>query len=233
METEALRELDLERNQLPQLLQKSGLVGIELGVATGDYSAKLWKTGLFSQLWGVDAYGDHHDTKEYVSALSLVGLDANYRLLRMYFDEALALFPDAYFDFVYIDGYAHTGEDAGKTLYQWLPKVKVGGMIAGHDYHAEWPFVVMSVDRFAGDANLDLMITGVSSDPGPQDRFPSWSAIKSSNDHIPYPSSLATAVKEAQKLGKERRNAHPRSDGGLTAYSRPWRRRIAKLLKRR
>ncbi len=36
---------------------------------------------------------------------------ARSTVLRATFAEALALFPDEYFDLVYLDGYAHTGND--------------------------------------------------------------------------------------------------------------------------
>ncbi|MDC1120300.1 hypothetical protein OAT72_00365 [Alphaproteobacteria bacterium] len=55
-------------------------------------------------------------TDEYKSAIKLVGLDSNYTLLRMSCDEALDLFDDNYFDFIYFDGYAHKGEEGGKKF---------------------------------------------------------------------------------------------------------------------
>jgi predicted O-methyltransferase YrrM len=37
-------------------------------------------------------------------------------------------------DLVYIDA-AHDYENVKKDITAWLPKVKVGGVLAGHDYH--------------------------------------------------------------------------------------------------
>ena len=190
-----LIHLKLERAELSQLLGCNGLRGIELGVANGHFSAILWKSGTFSELWGVDAFADHHDTLEYVSALKLVGLQANYRLLRMRFQEALDLFPDGYFDFVYIDGYAHTGEEAGKTIYQWFPKVRVGGIIAGHDYHPDWPLVMQVVDHFIRDTGEKLMVTTLTKNPSPLDKHPSWVIRRSSSRQIAYPSQLKSMSK--------------------------------------
>lgn len=42
-------------------------------------------------------------------------------------------FADSSVDFVFIDG-GHTFEDAYSDICAWLPKVKSGGYIAGHDY---------------------------------------------------------------------------------------------------
>ncbi|MGC9418675.1 MAG: class I SAM-dependent methyltransferase [Rhodovulum sp.] len=218
-----MRQLEIERADLPRLLNPArGLRGIELGVASGDFSARLWQSGAFEELWGVDAYGDHHDTSEYIAALKLVGLDANYRLLRMRFDEALRLFPDGYFDFIYIDGYAHTGEDAGKTLYDWHAKLKVGGLIAGHDYHADWPLVVKSVDQFAADAGMDLMLTQLTSDPGPQDKYPSWAGIRTAAQNPPYPDLLRNLAPPPKRKRKKRRDKGPVSvDAGIVASRSP------------
>jgi hypothetical protein len=37
-----------------------------------------------------------------------------------------------------------------------LPKIKPGGVIAGHDYHPEWPGVVKAVNEaFGGDYKYD------------------------------------------------------------------------------
>ncbi|WP_279473885.1 class I SAM-dependent methyltransferase [Aeromonas caviae] len=109
---------------------RKGGVGIELGVAEGIFSERIMKLGQLSFLYGVDMYaGDRgHDINQYKSAfMRLDKYREKYALLKMKFDEALDMFPDEYFDFIYVDGYAHTGEEEGKTLHDWFPKLKVGG----------------------------------------------------------------------------------------------------------
>lgn len=179
-----------ERKELPQFLDRDELIGIELGVAGGWYSKRLMETGLFKELYGVDIYGDHHNTKEYIGALHNIGMGQNYWLLRMTFKEALKAFPDAFFDFVYIDGYAHTGEERGKTMFDWLKKVKVGGMIAGHDYHEKWPLVKICVDALGDALGQPVMRTQMSKRQDPQDKFPSWAMFKESADVPAYPDHL-------------------------------------------
>ncbi|MEL6608114.1 MAG: class I SAM-dependent methyltransferase [Pseudomonadota bacterium] len=184
-----------ERLELPQLLERDGLKGIELGVASGDFSRRLMDTELFSEFYGVDLYGDHHNTRQYLRALKRVGLGRGYQLLRCTFKDALALFPREYFDFVYVDGYAHTGEEEGRTFFQWYNKVKVGGMIAGHDYDEQWPLVRRAVNAFADEAGLTIMRTAPTKDQGPQDRFLSWAAIKTEAREIIYPDRLKGIAK--------------------------------------
>ena len=88
--------------------------------------------------------------KRCISALKYIGIEnTTYSLLRMDFDDALLLFEDNYFDFIYVDGFAHTGEEGGKTLIDWIKKLKVGGYLAGDDYHNDWPLVVWAVNDLA------------------------------------------------------------------------------------
>lgn len=47
--------------------------------------------------------------------------------------EACKSIGDKSMDFVFIDG-SHTYEDVSADLKNWLPKVKTGGILAGHDF---------------------------------------------------------------------------------------------------
>lgn len=57
----------------------------------------------------------------------------NVRKVKSSSSEAVKNYPDEYFDFVYIDA-AHDYINAKKDILLWLPKVKKGGIMAGHDY---------------------------------------------------------------------------------------------------
>ena len=111
---------ELPRHGVISLLTHTGAFGIELGVAGGHFSARMVQSDIFKHFFGVDLYEDHHDVTEYKSALKLIGRLDKYSLLRMSFDDALDIFDDQSLDFIYIDGYAHTGEEGGST-YSSLP----------------------------------------------------------------------------------------------------------------
>ena len=68
------------------------------------------------------------------------------------------IFDDEYFDFIYVDGYAHTGEEKGKTFIDWFPKLKPGGIFAGHDYSEKYPLVVENVNMFVSSINAKINI---------------------------------------------------------------------------
>ncbi len=166
------------RHDILQLLEGSDLVGIELGVAAGEFSARMVGSGRFKEFFGVDMYADSHDTQQYKTALRRVGVHENYKLLRMSFDEAYDLFDDESLDFIYIDGYAHSGQEGGDTIWKWARKVKVGGLIAGDDYHTDWPLVKEAVDRFLEYTGFDGAVTTLVEPDINYAAHPTWGAIK-------------------------------------------------------
>lgn len=60
---------------------------------------------------------------------------------------ASTLYKDESLDFVFIDA-SHDYEDVKKDIQSWYPKIKRGGIIAGHDYSPAWAGVVNAVDEF-------------------------------------------------------------------------------------
>lgn len=64
--------------------------------------------------------------------------------------EAVATFGKKKFDFVFIDA-DHAYESVKKDIAAWLPKVKKGGIIAGHDYEPAWSGVMQAVNEAFGD----------------------------------------------------------------------------------
>ena len=168
---------NFSRSKLPELIKNNdNLVGIELGVAKGAYSKKMIETNKFSFFFGVDKYSDHHDTKEYLEAINTVGIFSNYKLIRCTFDEALELFEDDFFDFIYIDGYAHNGQLGGDTIVKWYSKLKVNGIICGDDYDDKFPLVKQAVNYLSDKYNLEILLTDVNAEEDGHD-FPSWAHI--------------------------------------------------------
>jgi hypothetical protein len=163
------------------LLLPPGAIAIELGVAEGTFSERILRRTNIAFLYGVDAYaGDRgHDLLQYKGALRrLDQFRSRHSLLQMRFDEAIDLFPDEYFDFIYVDGYAHTGEENGRTFYDWWPKLKTGGLFAGDDYDDAWPDVMRNVDAFLEMHSLTGYVVPYVESDTPYCRYPTWFTFK-------------------------------------------------------
>ena len=118
----------------------------EIGVARAQ---NLWAIvdsiagNVIEECWGIDPWIPKevlgkkemmtgHDL--YMFVCNLMPKYKQLRFLRMTSEEAAPLFPDSYFDFVYIDG-DHSYDAVCKDIELWLPKVRWGGLLGGHDYN--------------------------------------------------------------------------------------------------
>jgi hypothetical protein len=158
-------------------------VGIELGVAEGEFSERILRETENSDfyLYSVDMWaGDRgHDVAQYSRVIQrFEKYKSRNSIIKLKFDEALPLFPDNYFDFIYVDGYAHTGEENGKTFYDWFPKLKNGGVMAGDDYHDNWPLVKSSVDLFSSRIGRDLHVINCHEPNSVWSEYPTWFIFK-------------------------------------------------------
>jgi hypothetical protein len=164
------------RSDLPTLCKTGStrLIGVELGVARGKNAHNLVRKTPDLVLCCIDRWsGDRgHSLDELVAASNLL---APYKdralIMRGSFEHYLPLFPDEYFDFVYIDGYAHTGQLGGSTLRDWWPKAKTGGVFAGHDYHPEYQPTIDAVDAFFAELGIPFSILN-------EEPYPSWYVVK-------------------------------------------------------
>jgi hypothetical protein len=67
--------------------------------------------------------------------------------------DAAKLYKDNSLDFVFIDA-EHSYESVREDIDAWLPKIKKGGIISGHDYSKHWPGVVKAVDETFNEIKL-------------------------------------------------------------------------------
>jgi len=84
-------------------------------------------------------------------------LEKYYTPMKMTSLKAADMFKDESLDFVFIDA-SHEYEDVKSDIIAWLPKVKVGGVLAGHDYYingTDWfPGVSRAVNEFFNNKEL-------------------------------------------------------------------------------
>jgi len=160
------------RSHLSALVPPGGTV-IELGVAAGRFAIEMIHENPTIHYIGIDRWSDHHDEIEWMIATNAItGMTRNAEIVKSTFKNALPLFgKPATADLVYIDGYAHTGQEGGETLNDWWPVVKPGGIFAGHDYCAKYQPTIDAVDAFVAKHGLELHIIDDSD-------HPSWWIIK-------------------------------------------------------
>lgn len=141
----------------PLFLQTLGLNGtaVEVGVAEGHYSRtflELWsgKYVMVDRWCQVEGYDDvmngpdaEHEAR-YRQALSVAKDYADRcSIYRMDSARAASKFEDRSLDFVYIDG-DHSYEGCKRDIIAWAPKIRHGGILAGHDYYDKDSFRVRS-----------------------------------------------------------------------------------------
>jgi hypothetical protein len=186
------------REELPVLLNRRGLLGTgaEIGVKVGSYSDLLLRTWRGRKLISIDPWleadaGDYDDTANvpqgvqerfYADACArLARHGERSEVWRMTSAQAATRVADAELDFAYIDArhdYASVRED----LELWLPRIRPGGVLAGHDYvsgafpqgHFE---VRRAVDDFFAERGIAVLATG-----GTPPRFPSWIVLDPGHD---------------------------------------------------
>jgi len=74
-------------------------------------------------------------------------------VMQMTSSEAASQFEDGSLDGVFIDG-DHASGAVTADIQAWRPKVKAGGILAGHDYSSAWPGVISAVDALCPDRKI-------------------------------------------------------------------------------
>lgn len=152
------------RNQFGRYLVSLGLTGTaaEVGTHRGDFAAVLLATWP-GKLICIDPWADlpGYEDQAHTLQVALGGgptREDDYRearrrlgafgerawLLRTTSAEAAKAIPDASLDFAYLDG-DHRREMVELDLQLWWPRLRPGGVLAGHDWicpgevrHADW-----------------------------------------------------------------------------------------------
>lgn len=93
----------------------------------------------------------YEETKNNLKPLTDLGV---VNLIKAYSLDAVSNYEDNSLSFVFIDG-SHQYEDVKADLLAWLPKVKSGGILSGHDYtNVEHVGVYKAVGEVLGHNNV-------------------------------------------------------------------------------
>ena len=130
---------------------------IEIGTFTGESTVLFGDH--FKKVIGIDPMMEDYDVEDPTSKFNFnkvldmfnerVKNHKNIQLITKTSDDAVLDFNDEVFDFIYIDG-IHQYENVKQDIINYLPKVKKGGVIGGHDYGGVWTGVQKAVDEVFG-----------------------------------------------------------------------------------
>mgnify|MGYP001300021784 CR=1 FL=1 len=164
-------------NYLNNLNRKS--LAVEIGVHQGEYLFAMVNYCKSVKWFGVDPYTVYKTFSDRFTmppqeewstlytnicqSISTCPDKHRIKLLRKKSSEALNDTPND-LDFVYIDG-DHNYEAVGEDIKLWEPKIRTGGILAGHDYNKSkdryrkiFSGVIQAVDEYAAANNRLLLV---------------------------------------------------------------------------
>ena len=151
------------RDDIAELFGEAGFkIGAEIGVNTGKFSNLLLKCMGDGKLILVDPWGPYENCSaeraesHYQATLSRLDKYKNNIIVkRMTSMRAVEEIKNESLDFVYIDG-LHDFNNAAIDIIKWVPKVRKGGIVSGHDYYHGPDFgVVQAVDSYTKCNHID------------------------------------------------------------------------------
>jgi len=136
-----------DRNDLVNLFEQHKLTGrgVEVGAFEGEYAQQIlqrWSGKLYLiDVWAKLDDGEYQDVLNSCNPVttytncfnSIAGHERRCHMLRCFSEDAIEFFDDESLDFVYIDA-NHRYDFVKRDLEMWFPKVRKGGIFAGHDY---------------------------------------------------------------------------------------------------
>jgi hypothetical protein len=153
----------LMRNAVVQLGR-----GAEIGIRHGVFSEHILSANQGLTLYLVDPYQAYQDVFEYYNQARQDEIKEQARTTLTVFGnraawiyesslDAAAGMADDHLDFVFIDA-EHSYRSVKADIYAWHSKVRIDGLLSGHDYHMDG--VRRAVDGFAEERGLTVQHIG-------------------------------------------------------------------------
>lgn len=160
------------RKDILDLFPPGPIVGVEVGTDCGIFASQLLESRSDLFLWTVDPWdttGNYPEpgrvkARALHKELMLPYVDRTCHVLMLSTDAAAKFKGEGVlFDFIYLDA-DHEAESVRFDLLAWWPLLKVGGLMAGHDFNSR--MVHTPVIDFAVKRRLDLRIINQHGDDG-------------------------------------------------------------------
>jgi len=166
------------RDALAELFAELGYtLGAEIGVCRGHYSETLCKKNPRLKLLCVDPWAPYALRTEQVQQAHCDEATArlakyDVTIIKKASMEAVKDVADGSLDFVYIDA-DHLFESVILDIIHWSRKVRVGGIVSGHDYCCDYQSGVMAaVDAYVKGTGIQTWYVTI------HDHSPSWLWLK-------------------------------------------------------
>lgn len=164
---------------LSRLPANMPLLGVEIGILNGNTSHRILRQRPLLKLYMVDPWiapeegssyfktGDdnarkpaqEHDKAYRLTLKRIEFAGDRAMIMRMFSHEAEPKIENGSLDFVFIDG-DHSYVGVSKDIKLWLPKIKKGGWIGGHDYQHETRLnlqgVTIAVDEVFAKSKIEI-----------------------------------------------------------------------------
>lgn len=180
-------EKTISRDGLAKIFGELGFkTGAEIGVRWGGYSKMLCDSIPGVKHYCIDPYIPYEGRRPSQERMDRI-FDHAKRLLAPYDAtfirktsmQAVTDFEDGSLDYVYIDGLHHFSY-VMMDIICWTPKVRIGGIVAGHDYVESYSCGVINAVRAYTQSHA-INEWYLTYDPGAKEPHPSWFFVRSKN----------------------------------------------------
>lgn len=143
-------------------------IGVEIGTDRGGYARNICERAPEITLYTMDPYEPYDEGDEVKDLNKMIEIESEAQQTLIIYPNCIFLpgktsmqvaetFQDNSIDFVFIDG-NHEYEYVKEDIREWTKKVKVGGIIAGHDYKEDESKkygVVQAVNEYLAENKIE------------------------------------------------------------------------------
>jgi predicted O-methyltransferase YrrM len=151
--------------------------GAEIGVFDGRFSEVICETIPGVELFCIDSWEIGKIFPKKKIAVERLSKYPNVTIMHNTSLDAVKVINDRSLDFVFIDG-EHSYPSVKEDIEAWTPKIKIGGIVSGHDFYKTRTGntgVIDAVEEYTKKYNYKLELTDWDKDnPVRDDRQPSW-----------------------------------------------------------
>lgn len=145
-------------------------VGAEIGVRQGFFSKVICDANPGLKMHCIDPWAPYSRTSQarqdrYFGKAQRILSGHDVTFIKKKSMDAIIDFPNRFFDFVYIDG-LHDFDSVVMDLIHWVPKVKRGGIVSGHDFKFNFnDGIIQAVEAYTRSHNINLWYITTEDDP--------------------------------------------------------------------